>query len=238
MVAPLRTAHIQPEVEGVVAKVYVREGDVVRRGTILADLQDWRYRGELASAEAKYNTALSEMNRALASNNGTEAGIQRAQSDFFASEVTRARERLERAHLRAPIDGVVVGENLENLVGQNLVVGQKLMDVIDSSHAQVEVAVDEKELTLLQAGNKASVKLESFPTRTFSGTLVLVSPTTVPEAERRVFHAKLDVANSEGLIRSGMQGWGKISVGWHPAGYVFFRDEGIWFWSKMWSMFG
>jgi GAF domain-containing protein len=107
MVAPLRTAHIQPQVEGVVAKVYVREGDAVRRGTILADLEDWKYRGELASARAKYNTALSEMNRALATNNGTEAGIQKAQADFFGSEVVRARERLERTHLRSPIDGVV-----------------------------------------------------------------------------------------------------------------------------------
>jgi multidrug efflux pump subunit AcrA (membrane-fusion protein) len=127
---------------------------------------------------------------------------------------------------------------LEDLVGQNVVTGAKVMDVIDSSHAEVQVAVDESELALLQAGNRASVKLESFPMKTFPGTLVLVSPTSVPEGERRVFLAKLDVANDDGLLRSGMQGWGKISVGWHPAGYVFFRDEGIWFWSKVWSMFG
>ena len=89
MVAPLRTAHIQPEVEGVVAKVYGREGDAVRRGTILAELEDWRYRGELAGAQAKYNTALSEMNRALASNNGTEAG----------KKMNMVRHRKDRKHL-------------------------------------------------------------------------------------------------------------------------------------------
>src|SRR5207248_248456 len=53
---PQSTATIQTPVDGVVARVYVREGDQVKAGTILADLEDWDYRSALASAEAKYAT--------------------------------------------------------------------------------------------------------------------------------------------------------------------------------------
>ncbi|MGA9541939.1 MAG: GAF domain-containing protein, partial [Candidatus Sulfotelmatobacter sp.] len=76
VVAPLHSAQIQPEVEGVVSKVYVREGDHVTRGQIIASLADWDARSVLAQAQAKYQMALLQMNRSLAANDGSEAGVQ------------------------------------------------------------------------------------------------------------------------------------------------------------------
>jgi hypothetical protein len=35
-----------------------------------------------------------------------------------------------------------------------------------------------------------------------------------------------------------MQGQGKVSVGWHAAGYVLFRGSAMWLWDKLWSWFG
>jgi hypothetical protein len=46
------------------------------------------------------------------------------------------------------------------------------------------------------------------------------------------------VPNDDASLRTGMQGRAKITAGWHPAGYVFFRNLGIWLWSKIWSWFG
>jgi hypothetical protein len=53
-----------------------------------------------------------------------------------------------------------------------------------------------------------------------------------------VFYARVEVPNDDAALRTGMLGRAKISAGWHPAGYVFFRDLGIWLWSKLWSWFG
>ncbi len=237
-VAPAHVAQVQPEVDGVVRKVYVREGDPVTRGTILADLEDWNYRAELAAAEAKFNEAAAQMNKALASNDGTEAGIHRVEADYWHSEVTRARERLERTHLRAPIDGVVTTPHVENFAGRRLEHGDSFAEIANSAHATVDVAIDENEATLLQAGERASVKLDSFPTRTFRGEVTIVSPKAQAETDRRIFFARVDVPNADGSIRPGMQGQGKVSTGWHPAGYVLFRSPAMWFWGKLWSWFG
>ncbi|HSA93174.1 MAG TPA: efflux RND transporter periplasmic adaptor subunit [Terriglobales bacterium] len=237
-VAPTSRARIQPEVEGVVRKVYVREGDAVTRGTILADLEDWDYRSALAGAEAKFNTAVAEMNRALASNDGTEAGIQRVQADYWASEVKRARERLERTRLRAPIDGVVATPHVENFVGRHLEAGDDFAELVDSSRAVVDVRVPEKDVALLEAGHTASVKLLSFPTRTFRGRVVVVSPKGEPAEDERFFYARVALPNADGAIRAGMQGRSKVWVGWRPAGYVMFRGSAMWIWSKLWSWFG
>ncbi len=82
------------------------------------------------------------------------------------------------------------------------------------------------------------MKLDSFPTRTFRGEVTIVSPKAQAETDRRIFFARVDVPNADGSIRPGMQGQGKVSTGWHPAGYVLFRSPAMWFWAKLWSWFG
>lgn len=238
MVAPAHSARVQPEVAGVVQAVNVREGDPVKPGTVLARLADWPYRTALAAAQARYETAVSEMNRALAANDGTQAGIGRVQADYWASEVSRARERLEKTLLRSPIDGLVATPHVEDMVGQDLKPGDTFAEVVDTSRASVDVAIDEHDVSLLQPGEKASVKLDGFPTRTFRGELTVVSPRGQAQGDDRVFFARVNVANPEGLIRTGMQGRGKIFTAWRPAGEVFFRRFGMWVWAKIWSWFG
>ncbi len=237
-VAPQNTAQIQPEIEGVVRSVAVHEGDAVKKGTILAELEDWEYRSALAAALAKYDSALATMNRALAANEGTEAGVQRVEADFWASEVERARERLDRTRLRSPIDGLVTTPHVESMVGRHLAKGDALIEVVDISRAMVDVAIDQEEVAFLKPGERADVKLESFPTKTLQGTVAIVSPKSESRADDRVFFARVRVPNPDGKIRTGMQGRAKVWAGWRPAGYVLLRRPLMWIWSKLWSWFG
>src|SRR5713101_4254679 len=96
-VAPVRRGQVQPEFEGVVGQVYVHEGESVSRGQVLAEMEAWDYRSALAEAEAQYQTALLHMNRSLAANDGSEAGIRRVQADYWKAEVDRARQLLGKA---------------------------------------------------------------------------------------------------------------------------------------------
>ena len=237
-VTPQTTTNVQTPVDGIIAKVYVREGDQVKAGTILADLEDWDYRSALASSESKYATASAEMNHALASRDGAEAGIKKLQVEYWASEVARARDRLERLHLRSAQDGLVATPRMEGMVGRKLLAGDTLATVVSTSQAQVDVAVDEQDVPLLQDGDRVAVKLESFPTKKFIGTVTVISPVSTAETDKRVFYARVAVPNEDGLMRPGMQGRGKISTGWRPAGFVLFRGTAMWIWSKIWTWFG
>ena len=238
VVAPAHTAQIQPEVEGVVSRVYVHEGEHVSRGQVLAELADWEPRAAVAQAEAKYQMALLQMNHALAANDGTEAGLQRVQADYWKAEVARDQELLDRTRLRSPIDGVVATPHVENTVGRRLQYGDSFAEVVDTSQAVVDVAVDDSEAGLLRVGSSASVKLNGFPTRIFRGDVLIVSPKGALQGESRVFFARVRVPNSDGAIRAGMEGRGKVRVGWYPAGYVLFRSPVLWLYSRLWSWFG
>jgi len=238
VVAPGRRALIQPEFDGVVSKVFVHEGQAVQKGQALAEMEAWNLRSALAEAQAKYETSMLQMNRALAANDGTEAGIHRVQADFWKAEVDRARQMLDRAQLRSPIDGIVATPHVENFAGRKLQQGDSFAEVVDTSQAVVDVAIDDVDAGLLKLGQKAVVKLNSYPTRTFHGNVAIVSPKAEVQHETPVFFARVDVPNLEGAIRSGMEGRGKVRVGWYPAGYVMFRRIFLWMYAKAWYWLG
>ncbi len=238
VVAPAHMAHLGAEFEGVINRVYVREGDALKRGAVIASLEDWEYRSALAAARAKYEIAIAQMDRALANNDGSEAGIQRAQADYWQAEVNRGQERLNRTAIRSPIDGVVATPQIENLVGHKLKAGESFVDIVDNSQTLVDVAVDGRDAGLLRSGEKVNLKFESFPERTFRGQVLVVSPQGVFKDTEPVFFARVGIANSDAALRSGMQGRGKIVTGWRAAGVVMFRGPAMWIWSKLWSWFG
>jgi RND family efflux transporter MFP subunit len=238
VVAAATTAQVEPEVDGVVRRVYVHEGDHVARGAVLADLDDWDYRASLSEAQAKYQSAMSQANRALASNDGAEAGIRQVQAQYWAGEVQRTQQELDKTHLRAPISGWITTPHVEDMTGRKLSSGDGFAEVQDSSAASIDVAVDEADLSLLSAGDRAAIKLEGYPTNTFHGTVTVVSPESHLVQDERVFYARVALANANGLLRPGMQGEGKIFAGWRPIGFVLLRRPVMWCYSKLWNWIG
>ncbi|HEX4785429.1 MAG TPA: GAF domain-containing protein [Candidatus Sulfotelmatobacter sp.] len=238
VVAPLHTAQIQPEVEGVVRNVYVREGDHVAAGQLIGEMADWDLRSQYAQAQAKYQAALLQMNRALAAGDGSEAGTQRVQADYWKSEVSRDRQLLDGTHLRSPIEGVISTPHIENMVGRRLQHGDSFAEVLDTSHAVVDVAIDDMDSSLLRPGSRVAIKLNGFPTRVFRGNVEVVSPKGTLVGDSRVFYARVAIPNASGEIRAGMEGRGKVRVGWYPSGYVMFRGPLVWLYARIWSWLG
>jgi multidrug efflux pump subunit AcrA (membrane-fusion protein) len=140
--------------------------------------------------------------------------------------------------LRSPIDGVIATPHLENVIGHKLKFGETFADVVDNSEALVDVAVDQVDVGLVAPGQKVRIKLDSFPAHTFEGQVAVISPLGRLEGDSRTFFARVTVPNPEARLRAGMQGRGKVSTGWRPAGEVFFRQPVTWIWSILWQWFG
>jgi len=238
VVAPLRQAEIEPETEGVISKVLVKEGQFVRAGQVVAEMEDWNARSGVAEAQSRYQSALLQMNSALATNDGTTAGEQRVQAEYWKAELARAQEVLSKSQLRSPIDGIIATPHVEDSAGRKLGRGDSFAQVVDTSRAIVDVAASEDDAGLLKVGQAAAVKLNSYPARTFHGEVAIVSPKATNLQDSAVFYARVSVPNADGLLRTGMEGRGKIRVGWRPAGYVFFRGPFFWAYSKLWYWFG
>jgi RND family efflux transporter MFP subunit len=238
VVAPAYRAQLQPHVEGVITRVNVREGDRIKKGQVIAEIGDTEFRSAVAAAKAKYDTAILAMNRALAASDGTEAGMQRVQADFWAAELARSKQHLEDAKLRSPIDGLIATPQVENLVGRRLQFGDTFAEIVDTSTAVVDVAIDNQDVGFLRQGAPAAVNLNFYPTTIVRGQVEIISPKGEVQGDSRVFFARVHLPNSDGVIRTGMEGRGKVRVGWRPAGYVMFRGMLLWVYTKVWNWFG
>lgn len=237
VVAPLHTVNVQAPLEGNVSAVYVREGQSVSRNQPLGALNDWQWRAELTSAEARYRAAELTMEQDLASGSA-RAGADRMQADLMRAQLEQVQRHLEDAQLHSPIAGIVTTPNLENLVGQHLDAGANFAQILDLSSAMVDIAVDQGDIRYVVPGQRAGIKLDSFPQRVWHGPVQIISPEAQMIDGNRDFVARVPLENNRDLLRAGMVGNAKIFVGYRPAGYVLLRKPFFWIWHTLWDWIG
>ena len=237
VVAPQSVITLAAPVEGTIATVYTREGQHVSHGEVLGTMDDWSWRNQLAAAQAKYEAAMLAMQGDLA-RHSPQAGEDRTQADYLHAEMERARLRIANAQLRSPIDGIVMTPDLQNAVGEHLDAGATFAQVLDLTSARVNIAVDQEDAKLVQAGQSAAIKLDSFPAQTLHGQVFSVSPEAQLVGDSRVFYAHVLLPNESGQLRTGMDGRAKIFAGYRPAGYVLLRTPALWLWKTLWNWIG
>ena len=226
---------------GIVRRVFVHEGDVVVRGQILAQLDDGEDRVKLERAKtdlalAQHDFAEAEFRRDL-----TVAAQARLRAEASEADVKLEEQRVADAQLRASIDGVVVTPKIEEKTGAMLAVGQAFCEIIQQQRMAIDMNVPETDLDLIRAGRRVALKLNAFPTQTFTGTVdrVGVRSEAIEGEEYFVIRAVFDNAGMR--ARDGMAGRARIRAdggwfgsGWYPIGYALFRSPFRWLWEKIW----
>jgi RND family efflux transporter MFP subunit len=237
VVAPQHLVTVAAPEAGNVDRVFVREGEHVNAGDVLASMNDWEWRSRLAAADARYQEAMLQMQGDLA-HGSAQAGTDRAQAEFLRSEAARIRAQVDSAQLRSPISGVVSTPNLQNAAGEHLDAGAPFAQVLDLSSAICRVAVSQQDVALIGQGQGASVKMDTYPQRTWHETVARVSPEAEVVDGQRTFAVEVPLTNRGELLRAGMSGEAKIFVGWRPAGYVLLRRPTLWLWQTLWNWTG
>jgi membrane fusion protein (multidrug efflux system) len=150
-------------------EVQQAEAEVASRvlGTEQARQRVNEVRGTLSRAESQTQTVSvkqAELARA-------EALLKSAQADLAVAELN-----LEHAIVRAPIDGVVAKRSVE--VGQIVQPGQPLLALVPLRDVWVIANFKETQLTKIRPGQKAEVRVDTFPGTVFTGTVDSISAGT------------------------------------------------------------
>jgi len=104
----------------------------------------------------------------------------------------------------------VISRNIEP--GEVVTPGQEVFSVADLSRVDLKVFVDETEIGKIRPGQKADVKVDTFPDRVFSGTVTYISPQaeftpkiiqTHKERVKLVFMVKLSIPNPNFELKPG-----------------------------------
>ena len=222
---PLNRIDIKSPLPGQVTTVNAREGDRVRKGQILATLDDSdlqaRLRDRLAAldaGEAQFGLASKTRtnNQALLAQNFiSQAAFDNSLSGYRTAEagvkslqaqVEQARKALGDTVVRSPMDGVVAQRIAEP--GLSVPVNGMLMTVQNLSEMELEVLVPTSQIPMVRIGQTAAFGIEGFGDRRFDGKVERISPSAAAGA--RSISVFLRIANPQQHLRGGMFAQGTI----------------------------
>jgi RND family efflux transporter MFP subunit len=227
---------------GTVKQVFVHEGDAVKPGQVLAQLDESEDRVKLAEADAALSQARRELAEAEFRNDPSAAGQAQLRNQLYYAEVALEQQRINEARLTSPIGGIVVTPKVEEKTGTMLKAGDTFCEIVAQDRMAAEMSVPETDLPLVQPGEKIALKLNAFPTITFNGNVERLGAQTRTDSGEQYFLVRAIFENTGGSARDGMVGRARIqshggwfSSGWYPIGYAILRSPFRWIWQKAWA---
>jgi len=166
-------------------------------------------RSRLAEAEAVLRQARGNLGRIGAAEKEVEAA--RAQAAASRAALEQARIQLDRTRLRAPFAGIVTSRNIEP--GEVVTPTRQVLTLSDLSSVKVKIYVGETEIGGVKPGQKAEVKVDSLPGKTFEGAVTFISPEgeftpkiiqTHKERVKLVYLVDVTVPNPDLELKTGM----------------------------------
>lgn len=161
---------VAPEaIGGRVVKLAVKEGDHVKKGQVLAQLDDRIASAQLKRAKAKAELAAKDLQRIeqLVSQRGLapkDLDLAKANADTTAAELQLAEVAMENTSVVSPVDGIVVQKSTEE--GNIIEPGQTLVTVVDSDHAWVAANIEETSVGDVRVGQPVKITVDEGGTLT------------------------------------------------------------------------
>jgi membrane fusion protein (multidrug efflux system) len=196
---------LRPEVSGRVARIGFSDGQRVRRGQLLVQLDDTLQRAQLQQAQAQASIARTNLqrNRELLAQNFVSASAvdqSAAALEVAEAQVALASAQVERMRIVAPFDGVA-GIATVNL-GDYVKDGADLVNIEDASSMSVDFRLPERYLSRLKAGQPVDVQVDALPGRSFQGRIDAIDSQI--DAEGRALLVRARLPNPKGELKAGM----------------------------------
>ena len=205
-VEPMRTIGVTSQTTGTLLHVHVQEGDRVRAGQVLAELDGRETRAQLERAEALLGSARTAWERAEQLHGSgivTDAERDAARTTF---EVARAdvalwRTRVSFTRIAAPAAGTVITKLVE--AGSSVSTNQRLFDLADDSLLVVRVQVSELDVVHLRPGLAIVVSLDAYPEAAIDGRIRRIFPSADPATRLVPVEVALGRGGAGVVVRPG-----------------------------------
>ena len=219
--------------QGYIIEARARAGDIVRKGDLLAAMDDRDLRLERQKLVSQGAQQESERRQAIAEGNRARAGILGAQAGQVWAQIALIDEQIVRTRLIAPFDAVIVKGDLSQSLGAAVERGNVLFELAPLDTYRVIMKVDERDITDIAVGQAGRLALTSMPNEEIALVVEKITPVSVVDQGRNFFRVEAVAKGAIEKLRPGMEGVGKIQIE---------RRKLIWIWThklvhwvRMWA---
>jgi putative peptide zinc metalloprotease protein len=245
---PGRDAHVRAEVPGAVRQVFVKQGDTVKAGQMLAILENPDIESGARILAQQLAMANSEIRLAQARSDPAKIAAALQEQERLEAEWTIAQRNVDALDVRAPFAGVVATPLVEQKATEYLAAGDELCEVVDRNTMKARILVRDWELEEVPAGARAQLKVLPYPYRTYAGSVAQVLPAAAldrpvaqPQQLERLgqeltnyFAVVAVFPNPDGSLREGMTGTAKLAGRSRPLAWQAGRSAWRWLRSQVW----
>jgi len=196
---------LRPEVSGRVVKIGFRDGERVRRGQLLVQLDDHLPQAQVQQAQAELSIARAnhKRNQELVAQNFISAqrvDESAANLQVADAKLALARATLQRLRIVAPFDGVAGISNVN--VGDYLKDGADIVNVEDLDAVFVDFRLPERFQSKVRKGQTALIDVDALPGKRYAAVIQAIDP--LVDANGRSVGVRGCIDNRHLQLRPGM----------------------------------
>ena len=208
-------ARLSFKISGIIEKIFVKEGDHVAQGQLLATLKSAEIEAQVQQVQLSVEKAQRDYQRANNLYQDSVATLEQLQNAKTGVDVARQNLRQvafnqQYSRIYAPADGFIAKKIANE--GELASSGSPILflnAVSASSKWILKIGLSDKEWSAIEIGNKAMVKFDAFPSRRFNG--VITKKSIAADAASGSFQVELKVEFGKELPAIGMFGTAEIS---------------------------
>ena len=204
---------ILPEFQGTLEKIFVYEGQYVKKGKLLAEINDSGLKEQLEQLTIQANFAKENFERTerLWNNNiGSEIQFLKSKTDFESSQkmVEQMKDRLAKTKIYAPFDGEV--DEIISNQGSNLIPGvSQILRLVNLDKIYAEASVSEKYISFIEEGTEAIVQVPLLGKEIKSQ---IIQTGNFINPSNRTFRVEVPVENIDKKIKQNLDAKIKINI--------------------------
>lgn len=221
--------------EGFIGASFVRAGDTVRQGQTLVQLDDRELQIEQARWSSERDQFQNRLREAMANHDLTAVQVIGAQLKQAEAQLMLVTDKIGRARIVAPYDGLVISGDLSQQTGAPVETGKKLFEISPLTSYRVILQVDEREIRHVQAGQKGHLVMTGIAGDPVPLTVVSVTPVAIAQEGKNFFRVEARLSEASLRLRPGMEGIGKVETGRRSLWWILTHSFTDWLRLSLWG---
>jgi membrane fusion protein (multidrug efflux system) len=200
-----RWVDVRARRQGQVVKILKEEGDPVREGDVIAELDSDEARLQVRQMDVAYMDAkrnFTRVEKIFKRNLVSEEHFETAKTQMDRADAQLDQAKLNHSYTRvlAPISGIVTVRSVE--IGNVVTNNQVIFSVANFDPLIARIRVPEKEIGRIAVGQEARISIESEGEKAFEGRVKMISPVVDPESG--TIKVTVEIPRSNRILRPGM----------------------------------